>query len=190
MMMTPYQGIAEPVNGRDHVQGSDDAPVTLLIYADFQCLQCGRAYAMLKELVEELPGTFRLAFRHFPLTSVHPHAGIAAKAAEAAARQGRFWEMHDTLFANQRFLDADALRDYAEDIGLDLVQFERDVVDPEIAARVERHILSGRESGVSSTPTFFLNGRMSHDTWDLGALRTAILVAAAAAAGPSISSAR
>ena len=93
--------------------------------------------------------------------------------------------MHDTLFANQRFLDVDALREYAEQIGLDVAQFEQDLVNPELAAHVERHIASGRASGVRSTPTFFLNGRMSHDTWDLPALRTAIVAAAAAARVPS-----
>lgn len=162
----------------DHAQGPDDAPVTLLIYADFQCLQCGRAYGMLKELLADLPGVFRLVYRHFPLTSEHPHAGIAAKAAEAAARQGRFWDMHDMLFANQRFLDTDALRAYANRLGLDTEAFERDLISPDVAARVEQHLALGRASGVHSTPTFFLDGRVSEDAWDLNALRTAIIAAA------------
>jgi protein-disulfide isomerase len=124
---------------------------------------------------------FRLVFRHFPLVSEHPHAGLAARAAEAAARQGRFWEMHDALFANQRFLDADALRSYAADVGLDLHRFDRDLVDPGIAARIGQHIASGRAVGVRSTPTFFLNGQRSNNAWDLSALRTAIVTSAVGA---------
>jgi protein-disulfide isomerase len=173
-----HQQAGQLVHEHDHVRGPGRAPVTLVKYSDFQCLHCGRAYSMLKTLLAELPDMFRLVFRHFPLVPEHPHAGVAARAAEAAARQGRFWQMHDALFENQRFLDADALRSYAETLGLDLEQFGRDLNDVAITARVERHIASGRASGVRGTPTLFLNGRPYGDAWDLDALRKGIMYAA------------
>jgi protein-disulfide isomerase len=166
--------LAEPVHADDHILGAVHAPVTLVEYADFECLQCGRAYPDLQRVVAELPGAVRLVYRHFPLTWDHPHAGDAARAAEAAARQGRFWEMHDTLFRNQRHLDREALAAYAESIGLDVERFLRDFADPEIAARVARDMASGRASGVRGTPTFFLDGRRYENAWDLDALRGAI----------------
>jgi protein-disulfide isomerase len=171
---TSHPQLVSPVDELDHVRGSDRATTTLVMYSDFECLHCRRAYATVKRLLAELPGMVRLVFRHFPLVHDHPHAGIAAKAAEAAARQGRFWKMHDMLFANQRALHASALRDYAGTLGLDLEQFDRDLADAAIKERVERDIASGRAIGVRGTPEFFLNGWRLGNPWDLSALRTTI----------------
>ena len=183
MTTAPHLDLAEPVSETDHVAGPAAAPVTLVEYGDFECLHCGRAYPILRELRGELPETLRLVFRHFPMGWEHPHAAGAAKAAEAAARQGRFWAMHDELYEHQRLLDPDALRAHAEVIGLDLAQFDRDIHDPAVAARVQRDLASGRSSGVRGTPTFFLNGVRYGDPWDLDALRAAIAGAAAEARG-------
>jgi protein-disulfide isomerase len=167
------------VNDGDHVQGSKYASATLVMYSDFECLHCRRAYGTVKRLFAALPDSLRLVFRHFPIVRDHPHAGIAAMAAEAAAHQGRFWEMHDVLFANQRALHAGALRGYAESLGLDLEQFDRDFVDAATKARIERDITIGHAMGVRSTPEFFLNGERLDNAWDLSRLRTAIIRGAA-----------
>lgn len=162
----------------DHSQGPATAPVTVVEYADFECLHCARAHPILQQLHAEIPDAFRLVFRHFPLLADHPRAASAAKAAVAAGRQGRFWAMHHRLFEYQAYLNPDAFRLHAEDLGLDLERFNRDLVDPQVTARVERDMASGRASGVRGTPTFFINGIRYGDGWDLGQLRRAILAAA------------
>ena len=171
--------LASPVDERDHVQGSLHAPTTLVMYSDFECLHCRRVYASLKRILADLPAILQLVVRHFPLVHDHPHAGIAARAAEAASRQGRFWEMHDMLFENQSALHAHALRGYAGAIGLDLDMFDRDLADNAVTDRVERDIASGRSNGVRGTPDLFVNGRRLEDAWNLTALRSAIVQAAA-----------
>ena len=175
--------LSTPVHADDHVNGRSDAPVTLIEYGDFECLHCARAFPIIQQLRSEMPETVRLVFRHFPLGWEHPHATVAARASEAAARQGKFWEMHEQLYTNQGFLDEQALHVHAEMIGLDAEQFSRDLADPSIAARVERDVANARASGVHGTPTFFLNGRRYGDSWDFDAFRKAILVAAKA--GPN-----
>ena len=170
--------LAAPVDEEDHAVGPSTAPVTVVQYADFECLHCARANPILRQLRDEIPDAFRLVFRHFPLTHDHPRAGTAAKAAVAAARQGRFWDMHHRIFEYQTHLDPNAFQLHAEDLGLDVNRFNRDMRDPEVAVRIQRDLASGRASGVRGTPTFFINGVRYGDGWDLPLLRRAILSAA------------
>jgi protein-disulfide isomerase len=173
--------LSEGIQVDDHIAGPPDAPLTLVEYADFECLHCGRAYPALSEIREAMAGTLRFVFRHFPLGWEHPHAHDAALAAEAAARQGKFWDMHARLFEQQDRLYADALRAHARTIGLDLAQYALDIADSAVEARVRRDIDSGRESAVRGTPAFFVNGVRHHAAWDLEGLRDALRAAANAA---------
>jgi protein-disulfide isomerase len=160
---------------RDHIRGPRTAPVTLVEYGDFECPHCGQAHVVLAELQGEMGDQFRLVFRHFPLTQVHPHAERAAEAAEAADAQGRFWEMYDALFENQEALDDESLLSYAQDLDLDMVAFERDVVGGVYTPRVREDFMSGVRSGVNGTPTFFINGQRHNGAWDVESLGAAIL---------------
>ncbi len=173
--------LAVPADDEDHSMGPTHSPVTLVQYADFECLHCARAQPILRQLRDEIPDAFRLIFRHFPVSADRPRAAGAARAAVAAARQDRFWEMHDRLFTYQAHLSADAFQLHAEDLGLDLERFTRDTTDPQTTARIERDLASGRASGVRGTPTFFLNGVRYGDAPDLALLRRAILGAAVSA---------
>jgi protein-disulfide isomerase len=147
--------LAAPVDSTDHIRGGGGPQ--LVVYGDFECPYTAAAMQSIGALLESGP-QFQLVFRHFPLRSIHPHAGAAAATSEAAARQGRFWEMHDVLFRNQRHLESADLRRYAERLGLDLARFESDLVDSAVAARVERDTESGERSGVDGTPSLFING--------------------------------
>ena len=142
---------------RDHVRGPEDAQVTLVEYGDFQCPYCGDAYPVVQELVERFGDGLRFVFRHMPLADLHPRAPAAAEAAEAAAAQGRFWEMHDRLFEHQHELSDADLREHAAAIGLDLERFDRELTEGVHSARVEQDYLSGVRSGTPSTPRFFVN---------------------------------
>ena len=166
-----------PITSDDHLEGPSDAPVTVVEYADFECLHCARANPILKQLRTEIPDAFRLVFRHFPIVADRPRSVAAARAAVAAGLQGRFWEMHDRLFEHQAHLHPEAYQLHAEDIGLDLERFNRDMDDSRVATRIQRDLESGAVSGVRGTPTFFINGVRHVDTWDLDALRRAILSA-------------
>jgi protein-disulfide isomerase len=149
--------LSAPVDAADHRRGASGGP-QLVVYGDFQCPYTAAAMREIDRLIER--GTvFEVVFRHFPLREIHAHAQAAAEAAEAAARQGRFWELHDVLFHNQLRLDAADLRRYAERIGLDLEQFEADLADPAIGARIERDVQTGVASGVDGTPSLFIEGR-------------------------------
>jgi Na+:H+ antiporter, NhaA family len=151
--------LSPPVDAaRDHVRGPADAPVTLVEYGDFQCPYCGEAYPVVKRLLERFGDRLRFVFRHMPLADLHPRAPAAAQAAEAAAAQGRFWEMHDRLFEHQLELRDSDLRGHAEAIALDVERFDRDLGDAVHAARVEADHQSAARSGVPSTPRFFING--------------------------------
>ena len=148
--MTRWTSSAPPEPGADdHVRG--EGPV-VLEYADLECPHCARAHLILKEL------PVRRVFRHFPVTSKHPRARVLAAAAEAAALQGRFWEMHDALLEDQAHLDQPHLWERAERLGLDLERFERDRRLPDLAERVERDFRSGIRAGVVTTPTQFVDG--------------------------------
>jgi protein-disulfide isomerase len=143
---------------RDHVRGSAGAAVTLVEYGDFQCPYCGEAYPVVQELLAHFGDRLRFVFRHMPLADLHVRARAAAEAAEAAAAQGRFWEMHDRLFDHQLELNDPQLREHAAAVGLDVERFDRELKEGIHAARVEEDLRSGVRSGTPSTPRFFVNG--------------------------------
>ena len=146
-----------PIQDDDHVIGPDTAAITLVAYCDFECPYCGRAYPIIKRLHARLTDSLRFVFRHFPLTHKHPLAQQAAEATEAAAAQGQFWAMHDLLFEHQDALEERDLYIYAESLDLDVGRFKREFVGRVHAQRVNRDVVSGRQSGVKGTPTFFIN---------------------------------
>jgi Na+/H+ antiporter NhaA len=160
---------------RDHTRGPEDASVTLVEYGDFQCPYCGRAEPVVRELLTDVD--LRYVWRHLPLTDVHPQAQLAAEAAEAAALQGKFWEMHDLLLAHQDKLRIADLLKYAEQIGLDQDRFHDDVIRHVSAERITDDLDSADLSGVSGTPTFFVNGRRHYGAYDVHTLKEAIRVA-------------
>jgi Na+/H+ antiporter NhaA len=160
---------------RDHLRGDPNGAVTLVEYADFECPYCGRAEPTIRELLDmHHGGGLRYVFRHLPLQDVHPHAQLAAEASEAAAAQGAFWEMHDTLMAHQGELDLDDVHRYAEDLELDADRLEDEVRRRVYVQRVAEDVQSADTSGVSGTPTFFINGRRHQGVYDIDALTTAI----------------
>jgi protein-disulfide isomerase len=156
--MSPHAKLRVPVNDSDHVHGPKDAPIELVEYGDFQCPHCRQAFPVLELLRENLGNELRLVYRHFPITEVHPHALNAARAAEAAGRQGRFWEMHALLFKNQEALDPDSLTGYAAALGLDMEQWAGDSESDPVEAKIRADFQSGVRSGANGTPAFFLNG--------------------------------
>ncbi len=170
--------LAVPVDPeRDHIRGpKKDALVTLVEYGDFECPYCGRAEPALRELIAE-HGELRFVFRHLPLTDVHPHAQLAAEAAEAAHLQGKFWEMHDTLMDHQGALTVRDLIGYARTIGLDTEKFTTDLRRHAGAYRVAEDVDSADLATVSGTPTFFINGNRYHGAYDLAALKEAVRTA-------------
>jgi protein-disulfide isomerase len=167
-----------PVNDRDHIQGPSDAPVTLVEYGDYECPFCGKAYPMIKGIQQRMGDSLCFVFRNFPISTSHPHAVRAAEAAEAAGAQGKFWEMHDVIYENQQTLEDDDLRTFAEQLGLDMERFDRDMDSRRHAERVRHDFMSGVRSGVNGTPTFFLNGVRYDDRWDQGNLLRAVQQAA------------
>ena len=171
--------LAVPVDPeRDHVRGPDQAPVTLVEYSDFECPYCGWAEPVVRELLADY-GDLRYVWRHLPLTDVHPHALLAAEGAEAAARQGKFWEMHDQLLDHQGALTAKDLIRYAGELGLDTGQFTRDLRNHAGEAKIAEDVDSADLSGVSGTPTFFVNGRRHHGAYDISTLSDAVRAARA-----------
>jgi Na+/H+ antiporter NhaA len=174
---------------RDHVRGpGQDALVTLVEYGDFECPYCGQAEGIVRELLREY-GELRFVFRHLPLTDVHPRAQLAAEAAEAAARQGKFWEMHDTLMDHQGALNFSDLLRYARQLNLDAARFEKDLREHTGAERVAQDVESADLATVSGTPTFFINGRRHHGAFDLMALKESVRAAKAEALINALSSA-
>ena len=165
--MTP--DLAAPVDADDHRRGVTGSR-QLVVYGDFECPHTAAAMRDIGRLLEGRPA-LEVVYRHYPLRAIHPHAQAAAEAAEAAARQDRFWEMHDLLFRNQLLLEPADLWRYAERLDLDLERFEADISDPAIKARVERDLESGEQSGVDGTPSLFIDGlryRGRRDTDNLG----------------------
>jgi Na+/H+ antiporter NhaA len=154
---------------RDHIRGPDDALVTLLEYGDFECPYCGQAEQVIRELLSS-DGDVRYAWRHLPLNDVHPTAQLAAEASEAAAAQGKFWEMYDTLLRNQKMLSMRDLVRYASDLDLDIERFTDELRRREYAPRVSEDVASADESAVSGTPTFFINGRRHYGVYDINTL--------------------
>ncbi|CAL9378482.1 Na+/H+ antiporter NhaA [Streptomyces sp. enrichment culture] len=174
--------LAVPVDDtRDHVRGPRDAPVTVVEYGDYECPYCGLTEPVVRELLGD-SGDVRYVWRHLPLTDVHPHAQAAAEAAEAAAAQGRYWEMHDLLMAHQGALSGRDLRGYAVEAGLDVERFMADVRAGTGAARVAEDVDSADLSGVAGTPTFFVDGRRHDGAYDIAALSAAVRAARARAA--------
>jgi protein-disulfide isomerase len=161
----------------DHTRGPADAPVTLVEFGDFECPYCGAAHPALRELERRMGDALRVVFRHLPLPGRHPRALAAAEAAEAAAAQGRFWEMHDRLFASQRALEPLDLRRHAEELGLDLERYDAAMADHAGAERVARDVESARLSGVSGTPALFLNGKRYDGFYDVESLEDAVRIA-------------
>jgi protein-disulfide isomerase len=146
------------VNSADHHLGNIHAAMTLVEYGDFQCPYCRRAHPLVKRLLKERGNKLHFVFRNFPLCKIHPLAHISAITAEAAGKQGKFWEIHDLIFENQDRLSEDYLLSLVEDMDLDLAQFAEDSKSEEILDKIERDFESGIRSGVNGTPTFFLNG--------------------------------
>ncbi|MET7680553.1 Na+/H+ antiporter NhaA [Streptomyces sp. NPDC005423] len=173
----PIVDLSDPVDvDRDHVRGPLEAPVTLVEYGDFECPYCGLAEPVVRELLADF-GDVRYVWRHLPLTDVHPGAQLAAEAAEAAGHQGRYWDMHGELMGHQGDVSPKDLLRYAEAIGLDTDRFRADLRSGAGAAQVAEDVESADLSGVSGTPTFFVNGRRHHGTYDITALSTAVRAA-------------
>jgi protein-disulfide isomerase len=168
-------GLLEPIDETvDHIRGPAGARL-VLEYGDYECPYSRQAYRAIEQVEREIPGGVRFAFRHFPLTQIHPHAADAATAAEAAAVQGRFWEMHDLLFHRQKALEVDDLRRYATELGLDLARFEEDRAADPVLRRVARDMSSGIESGrVLGTPTLFIDGAVHQGGYDASTLIAAL----------------
>ena len=156
-----------PVSAVDHALGPDHAPVTIVEYGDFECPSCKQAAPAVKLLFERFVGKVRVVFRHFPQEEVHPHAMHAAQAAECAGAQGKFWEMHDLLFAHQSHLKLRQLSEYAQQLQLDMPRYTAEMDDEIYLQRVREHQHSGNDSGVRSTPTFFINGAIQDVSFGL-----------------------
>ena len=154
------------VSEKDHIQGNNEASIVLVEYGDYQCPYCGKAYPIVKRMQEKLGNQLQFVFRNFPLAKIHPEATMAAVATEAAALQGKYWEMHDIIFENQDQLDKDSLLDYARGLGLDTRQFKKDIENPALWEKVEADFESGIRSGVNATPTFFINGEKYNNGWE------------------------
>jgi Na+/H+ antiporter NhaA len=165
---------------RDHVRGPMEAPVTMVEYGDFECPYCGQAEPVVRELLGDF-GDVRYVWRHLPLSDVHPNAQLAAEASEAAARQGAFWEMHDLLLDHQDALGPSDLMGYAEQLGLDIERFSNDLREHEGAAQIAEDVDSADISGVSGTPTFFINGQRHYGAYDIDTLSKAVVTAGARA---------
>jgi Na+/H+ antiporter NhaA len=175
--------LAEDVDPeRDHIRGAEDAPVTLVEYGDYECPYCGQAEVAVRELLDSFGDDLRYVWRHLPLNDVHPHAQLAAEAAEAAAARGRFWEMHDKLLGHQDELSPRDLGRYAEEVGLDRNDFWDDVRHHEYAERVDDDVNSADASGVAGTPSFFINGTRHQGAYDVSTLSSAVRVARTRAA--------
>jgi protein-disulfide isomerase len=158
----------------DHVRGAPGGHL-IIEYGDYECPYSRQAFHAIEQVGQRLGGTMRFAFRHFPLTGIHPHALAAAAAAEAAARQGRFWDMHELLFRRQKALEDGDLRGYAVQLGLDVAAFDRDRAGPAVADRIRRDVASGVASGqVLGTPTLFIDGVVHRDGYDPPALLAAL----------------
>jgi protein-disulfide isomerase len=163
-----------PLDESDHTLGPADAPFELIMYGDFQCPYCTAAQSIVARVRRRLDGRLRFAFRHLPLHEVHPDAQRAAEASEAAAAQGRFWEMHDALYANGGQFSLDDVAGVAARLGLDVERFRAELIDGAHTARVERDAAGARAAGIAATPAFIVNGRRHTDAFDAGSLVEAL----------------
>jgi Na+/H+ antiporter NhaA len=162
---------------RDHIRGADDAPVTLVEYGDYECPYCGQAEMVIRGLLSDFGDDLRYVWRHLPLNDVHPNTQLAAEAAEAAAAQGSFWEMHDRLISHQDELSPPDLGRHAAEVGLDVDRFWADLERHEYAGRVAEDVASADASGVAGTPSFFINGKRHQGAYDAGTLTKAVKTA-------------
>lgn len=169
--------LAVPVGSMDHAIGHAGAHTTLVEYGDFECPTCGQAYHAVNILLKHFEGRVRFVFRNYPLREVHPHAELAAEAAEAAGAQGKFWQMHGLLFENQLHLKPINLRHYAEKIELNLERYDFEMEDHVYLQRVQEHMAGGRESGIRGTPAFFVNGKLHDTSFGFESLQPAITAA-------------
>ena len=163
-----------PADADDHVAGPPDAPLELIMYGDFQCPYCSAAQSIVRRVRKRLDGRLRFVFRHLPLHEVHPDAQRAAEASEAAAAQGRFWEMHDALYANGGQLAPADLEALAQGLGLDVERFRAELIDGTYTARVERDAEGARAAGIAATPAFIVNGVHHSGSFDAGSLVEAL----------------
>jgi protein-disulfide isomerase len=163
-----------PLGPDDHVSGDASAPLELVMYGDFECPYCAAAQSILARVRSRLGGDLRFVFRHFPLREIHPHAGHAAEAAEAAASQGAFWEMHDRLYASRGRLEDRNLIQHAGDLGLDADRVARELHEHAHLARVERDLSYARRAELTGTPAFFVNGRLFEGSYDARSLVDAL----------------
>jgi protein-disulfide isomerase len=166
--------LTDDVMPTDHTRGPEHAPVTIVEYGDFECPNCKQAKPAVEIVLNRHPEQVRFVYRHFPLTDVHPHALAAAEAAECAGAQGKFWEMHETLFEHQTHLDRKHLLRYADDLGLDMARVASELDDEIYRQRVLEHLTGGERSGVRGTPGFFVNGRIVDVSFGLQALLKAV----------------
>jgi protein-disulfide isomerase len=164
-----------PVNPTDHVRGNPQARVTVVEYGDFECPMCRSAEPAVRMLLDAHPAAVRLVFRHLPTESAHPHALIAAEAAEAAGAQGRFWEMHDLLLQQGAHLERGALDKYAAVLGLDLASFKASLDDEIYRQRVREQLDGAMRSHVRGTPGFFVNGHIQDVSAGMHHLREAVM---------------
>jgi len=157
--------LTPPIGPDDHAQGSANAPVTLVEYGDYECPYCGMAYPIVQRIQARLGNRLRFVFRNFPLAEAHPHATAAAELAEAAALQGKFWEMHDMLYEHQRALDPTHLQGYVRKLALDVDALQAALQSGAPDKRVAADFRNGVRSGVNGTPTFFVNGVRFDGDW-------------------------
>jgi protein-disulfide isomerase len=166
--------LAVPLSAVDHIRGGPHAQVTVVEYGDFECPNCHQAQPAVELLLARFTGRAQFAFRHFPLEEVHPHALLAAQAAECAGGQGKFWEMYDLLFTNQEHLKPKDLHGYAERLSLDMARYSAEMDDQIYLQRVREDLQGGLDSGVRATPTFFINGRITDVSFGLRTLFDAV----------------
>src|SRR5436305_8557512 len=177
MPMTQPKHLMVPVSERDHRQGPATAAVTLVQYGDYECPYTRLSTTIVRAIQQQLGDKLRFVFRNFPLTEIHPHALHAALAAETAAMQGKFWQMHDSIFHHQHTLENADLEQFAEAVGLDLQQYGRTLAEQRSLTRIEEDVEGGERSGVQGTPTFFINGALYCGSWEHDALLAALQAA-------------
>ncbi len=172
--MKTRDSLLAPDGATDHIRGQSFAAVTLIEYGDFECPLCSQAHTALKVMLPHFGHQVRFVFRHFPLREAHPHAELAAEAAEAAGAQGKFWPMYDLLFTHQQHLLDKHLLDYAEQVGLDVPRYRNEMKDHVYLQRVQEHMLGARLLSVRSTPAFYVNGVFTDVSFGLQHLHEAI----------------
>ncbi len=176
MSLGDYNRLLVPISEQDHIQGLVSTSVTLVQYGDYQCSTCGETHQLIKAIQQQV-NDLCFVFRHFPQPQIHFYAQRAAEAAQAAATQGQFWQMHDILFTHQQALGNGDLVEYANNIGLDIPQFLQDISSQIHIARINQDIESGLHSGVTAAPALFINGIRYTSRWNIEQLMAAIVTA-------------